>query len=165
MPVTIEDVARDVRLSASTVSKALNDYRDIPPETKARVVEAAQRLGYHPSVSARSLRRRTTERIGIVNTSTSYNYDDLMELLRGVTAAAELIDYNLVLYTNIHNQPDRLQRICRGREVDAILLLSSDEVEDTLDTFRNEQLPVMVLGQRAARPTSRSSGRTLTRAA
>ena len=114
MPVTIGDVARDLRLSVSTVSKALNDYRDIPVETKARVSEAAQRLGYHPSAAARSLRLHRTDRIGVINTSTSYNYDYFMELLRGVTAAAEQADYNLVLYTNIHTQPQRIQRVCRA---------------------------------------------------
>lgn len=152
MPVTIEDVARQLGLSASTVSKALNDYRDIPAETKARVAEAAQRLGYHPSAAARSLRLHRTERIGVINTATSYNYDYFMELLRGVTAGAEQADYNLVLYTNIHTQPQRLQRVCRSREVDGVVLMAADEAPDALDALVAEDLPVVTLGRCEGRP-------------
>ena len=57
----------------------MNDYPDISAETKARVAEAAAGLGYHASAATRSLRRHRTERIGIVNTTTSYNYDYFME--------------------------------------------------------------------------------------
>ena len=92
MAVTIEDVARDLSLSVSTVSKALNDYRDIPDETKARVVDAAQRLGYHPSAAARSLRRHRTERIGVVNASLSYNH----EYVSWHLAAGSLIPLSLM---------------------------------------------------------------------
>jgi LacI family transcriptional regulator len=152
MPVTIDDVARELGLSASTVSKALNDYRDIPAETKARVSETAQRLGYHPSAAARSLRRHRTDRIGIINTATSYNYDYFMELLRGVTAAAEQADTNLVLYTNVHTQPQRLQRVCRAREVDGVVLLSADDTPEALDALLAEDLPVVNLGRREERP-------------
>jgi LacI family transcriptional regulator len=152
MPVTIDDVARDLGLSASTVSKALNDYRDIPAETKARVSEAAHRLGYHPSAAARSLRLHRTDRIGVINSATSYNYDYFMELLRGVTAAAEQADYNLVLYTNVHTQPQRLQRVCRAREVDGVVLLAADETPEALDALMAEELPVVNLGRREERP-------------
>jgi LacI family transcriptional regulator len=152
MPVTIDDVARDLGLSVSTVSKALNDYREIPAETKARVSEAAYRLGYHPSAAARSLRMHRTDRIGVINTVTSYNYDYFMELLRGVTAAAEQADYNLVLYTNFRTQPQRLQRVCRAREVDGVVLLAADDMPEALDALLAEELPVVNLGRREERP-------------
>lgn len=152
MPVTIDDVARDLGLSVSTVSKALNDYRDIPAATKARVGEAVRRLGYHPSAAARSLRTHRTERIGVINTTTSYNYDYFMELLRGLTVAAEQADYNLMLYTNIHTQPQRLQRVCRAREVDGVVLLTADDAPEALDALLTDDLPVVNLGRREERP-------------
>ncbi len=152
MPVTIEDVARELNLSVSTVSKALNDYRDIPEETKARVVDAAARLGYHPSSAARSLRRHRTQRIGVVNATLSYNHEYFMELLRGVTVAAEQTDYNVVLYTNVHHQPQHLQRICRSREVDGVLLMSANDSSEAIESFMAEDLPLVALGRREPRP-------------
>ncbi|MGQ9490416.1 MAG: LacI family DNA-binding transcriptional regulator [Anaerolineae bacterium] len=152
MSVTIEDVARRLSLSVSTVSKALNDYPDISAETKKRVIEVAAQLGYHPSSAARSLRKHCTERIGVVNATMSYNYDYFMELLRGVTVAAELADYNLVLYTNIHNQPQRLQRICRAHEVDGVILMGADDMSGAVEAFMAEDLPLVVLGRCEERP-------------
>lgn len=152
MTVTIEDVARYLDLSVSTVSKALNDYPDVSSETRKRVLEAAAQLGYHPSAAARSLRKHRTDRIGVVNPTMSYNYDYFMELLRGVTVAAERADYNLVLYTNIHNQPQRLQRICRAREVDGVILMGADDMSGAIDAFMAEDLPLVVLGRCEERP-------------
>ncbi len=152
MTVTIEDVARHLDLSVSTVSKALNDYPDVSSETRKRVLEAAAQLGYHPSAAARSLRKHRTDRIGVVNPTMSYNYDYFMELLRGVTVAAERADYNLVLYTNIHNQPQRLQRICRAREVDGVILMGADDMSGAIDAFMAEDLPLVVLGRCEERP-------------
>ena len=45
MAVTIADVARKAGVTNGTVSRALNDYPDILPETKRRIMEAAQELG------------------------------------------------------------------------------------------------------------------------
>ena len=49
MPVTIKDIAAELGLSVSTISKALNDYPDVSPETRQLVKETARRLGYRPT--------------------------------------------------------------------------------------------------------------------
>ncbi|NET74007.1 MAG: LacI family transcriptional regulator [Sphaerospermopsis sp. SIO1G2] len=49
MSVTIEDISNHLNLSVSTVSKALNGYRDVAPKTRERVTVAAKDLGYHPN--------------------------------------------------------------------------------------------------------------------
>jgi DNA-binding LacI/PurR family transcriptional regulator len=59
----IRQLARELGLSIGTVSRALNDRPDVAPQTRARVKEAAARLGYVPDQSGRSLR---TGRTGIV---------------------------------------------------------------------------------------------------
>jgi DNA-binding LacI/PurR family transcriptional regulator len=68
-PTTILDVARAARVSKATVSLVLND-RDGPlrisSTTRAAVLDAADRLGYTPNYSARSLRRRQTRSLALV---------------------------------------------------------------------------------------------------
>jgi LacI family transcriptional regulator len=51
MPVTIRDIAAELDLSISAVSKAMNDYSDIAPETRQLVKETALRMGYQPSAA------------------------------------------------------------------------------------------------------------------
>jgi LacI family transcriptional regulator len=54
--VTIRDVAREAEVSIATASYALNDTGRVSPETKGRVLKAAEALGYAPSIAARLLK-------------------------------------------------------------------------------------------------------------
>jgi DNA-binding LacI/PurR family transcriptional regulator len=62
----IRDLARHLDISIGTVSRALNDKPDVNPLTRARVREAASRLGYSPNQSGRSLRRGKTDLVGVI---------------------------------------------------------------------------------------------------
>jgi LacI family transcriptional regulator len=64
--ITIKDIAADLKMDHSTVSRALNNRSIISEDTKARVREAAQRLGYVPNLSARMIRGDTDLLIGLV---------------------------------------------------------------------------------------------------
>src|SRR5579864_7566078 len=64
--VTIKDVAREVGLSVTTVSRALGNHDDVAAETKARIRAVADRLDYHPNAAARSLQNRRSNTIGLV---------------------------------------------------------------------------------------------------
>ena len=52
--VSMKDVAVECGVSIATVSKALNDHSDISEETRRKVKEAANRLGYYPNSAARA---------------------------------------------------------------------------------------------------------------
>ena len=45
MAVTLKDIAKEVGLSVTTVSRALNDYPDVSPHTKERIRQSAQDMG------------------------------------------------------------------------------------------------------------------------
>lgn len=53
--VSIKDVAKDVGVSITTVSRALNGYSDVSEKTKEKILEAVKRLNYAPDINARSL--------------------------------------------------------------------------------------------------------------
>ena len=55
--VSMKDVTVAIETPHSTVSKALNDHSDISEETRRKVKEAANRLGYYPNSAAEHLRR------------------------------------------------------------------------------------------------------------
>ncbi|MFI3328452.1 MAG: LacI family DNA-binding transcriptional regulator [Rikenellaceae bacterium] len=64
--VTIKDIARELMLSVSTVSRAIVGDKNIRRETKERVLEAAERLGYRPNPVATSLQAGRTNAVGII---------------------------------------------------------------------------------------------------
>lgn len=66
MSVATGDISRQLGISVSTVSKALNDYRDVAQETRERVLATAYALDYHPSAAARNLRLGHNEKIDLL---------------------------------------------------------------------------------------------------
>jgi len=65
-PVTLSDVARLAGVSIATASKALNGRRQVKAETRARVVEAAERLSFTPNTLAQSLLAGRTGTVGLI---------------------------------------------------------------------------------------------------
>lgn len=151
MPVKIEDIAQQLGVSVSTVSKALNDYSDVSEATRKRVQDAAREMGYYPSAAAQSLRRRRTNRIGlIVNYPIGFIGEYLSQLIVGVALAAEREGYNVILYTPSADQYDQLTRICRAREVDGLLLLWGALTPETITLMERENVPFVVVARRIA---------------
>ena len=64
--ITIKDIAKELGISPSTVSRALKDHPDISAETKKAVTELAEKLNYTPNSIALSLRQSKTFTIGVV---------------------------------------------------------------------------------------------------
>lgn len=65
-PITINDLAKRLNLSASTVSRALRDHPDISKKTKARVRDVAAKTNYQPNLIAQSLQTRRSNNIGVI---------------------------------------------------------------------------------------------------
>ncbi len=102
MAVTIADVARKAGVANGTVSRALNDYPDILPETKRRIMEAARELGYVPNVSARNLAAKRPPNVGLIISGMleGNSKDNLMYLLlQGVLSYTSEHRLELALYT------------------------------------------------------------------
>lgn len=153
MSITIEDIARELGISGSTVSKALNDYADVAQETKQRVLAVAREMGYHPNTAARSLRLGRTDQIGILtNNSIAFLRDYLGEVIPGAALAAEQHANNLVLFTAVREPLHAVARISRSRQVDGLVLVWADALEQTIATLTAENFPFVVLGRRIERP-------------
>lgn len=65
-PAKLEDLAKILGVSKVTISKALRDHSDISDETKIKVKQLAESLGYRPNLNARNLSARKSNIIGIV---------------------------------------------------------------------------------------------------
>jgi LacI family transcriptional regulator len=94
-PVTLADIAREAGTSPSTASRAISGRGYVSPEARERLLEAAERLGYVPNASARTLKQRTSRVIGVV-------VSDLGNQFYGRMAAAieetlRAADYQMVL--------------------------------------------------------------------
>ncbi|MQA84493.1 MAG: substrate-binding domain-containing protein [Streptosporangiales bacterium] len=94
--MNIRDVAAAAGVSVATVSRVLNPTSDpVRPETRQRVIEAIERLGYRPNDLARALLQRRTNVVGLVVPDISNPY--YPAVVRGVEDAASAAGYRVVL--------------------------------------------------------------------
>jgi DNA-binding LacI/PurR family transcriptional regulator len=128
--VTIKDIAKALGISISTVSRALRDSYEISPETKALVLECAERLNYKPNPAALSLKERRTRSIGVIVSEIANNF--FSQVINGIESIAYDKGYNVII-TQSHESYDRelahLQFLA-SRSVDGLLVSVSTETND-----------------------------------
>ena len=66
MKTTIRDIANQLGVSASTVSKVINGKGSISPELRQKVLAVVEEANYQPNLNAKSLRTRSTNTIGVI---------------------------------------------------------------------------------------------------
>ncbi len=98
--VRLKDIAEKAGVSVSAVSKALQGSTEIPEETRAKITQIANELGYHPNNSARSLRLGKSMRIGVIVPNNGYSYN---QVLNGIDATIRKYGYTSIL---INSQDD-----------------------------------------------------------
>ncbi|RJQ84998.1 LacI family DNA-binding transcriptional regulator [Amycolatopsis panacis] len=92
---TISDVAARAGVSTATVSRTLNGKSTVDPELAARVVTAAEELGYQPNGLARNLRRQETAVLALIISDVENPF--FTALARGVEDLAQTSGYSVVL--------------------------------------------------------------------
>src|SRR5689334_225500 len=122
---TIRDVARVSRVSVATVSRVFNDHSRVSEATRERVVAAANRLGYWPNGTARSLITNRTHALGVLLPDLHGEF--FSEVIRGIDLAARRQRLHLVV-SSFSSSPEDLTsalRAVRGR-VEGLIVMTPD---------------------------------------
>jgi len=145
MSITIKDLANELKLAPSTVSRALHDNKDISSETRKRVKELADKLGYQPNFLAHSLRTKSTHCIGVIIPEMRNFF--FSSVLSSIQKIAFEKGYQLIICQSGEsekNEINYLDRLASGW-VDGILI-SISGTKKSVDklTKISEELPVVV---------------------
>lgn len=93
--VTIAEVARHAGVSKQTVSRVVNQHPDVADDTRRRVQQIVDTLGYRPSSIARSLTRGKSQTLGVVGYG--LEYFGTSHILSGIEQEANRLGYTLLL--------------------------------------------------------------------
>ena len=143
--ITIRDIAKELHLSVSTVSKALRDSYEISEKTKKLVLEYAQENNYRPNPMAQSLKRGHSKSIGIVVSSIDNQF--FSQVINGMESEAYSQGYNVII-TQSHESYDlEVQNVGHliHRSIDGLLISISTETNDVehLRKLQNQGLPIV----------------------
>ena len=93
--VTIYDLAKELKFSPSTISRALNNHKSIGKKTTKEIQKAAEERGYRPNSIAASLRSNKSKTIGII--VARINSPFMSTLISGVEFSAKKAGYNVII--------------------------------------------------------------------
>lgn len=121
-PFTATDLARLLGLAQSTVSMALANDARISAETRAKVAEAAARLGYQPNRVARAMRTGRSHLLGVLVPSLRVSF--FTDLIDAIEAAATAAGYRCLLAHSRASPAlfDREVELLLAQQVDGLLL-------------------------------------------
>lgn len=124
---TIHDIAKKLNITASTVSRALNDHPRISTETKKAVQRTAQKLNYQPNNIAAALRNGKSNIIGIVVPTVDRTF--FSAVVRGIEEIANKSRYHVIIcqtYDNYDKEVSTIDALLNAR-VDGIIASFSKE--------------------------------------
>ncbi|MGN0641721.1 MAG: LacI family DNA-binding transcriptional regulator [Huintestinicola sp.] len=133
--VSIKDIAAACGVSIATVSKALNDHKDVSETTKAMVQETAKKMGYFPNSQARALKTNRTYNLGVLfteRTNSGLTQSYFASVLNGFKKEAEAEGYDITFISgNIGEHQMTCYEHCMYRNVDGVAVVCVDDYMDS----------------------------------
>jgi LacI family transcriptional regulator len=129
--VTLKEIANQLHVSVSTVSRALTDSYEINVETKKKVQQLAKDLNYQPNPFASFLRKHKSNTIALVIPEISNNFFSLV--IKGVEAACQEKDYYVLIYETDEDfqKEQRITNHLIGGRVDGVLISVCSETKSS----------------------------------
>lgn len=148
--MSIKKLAEHLGLSKSTVSRALNGYQDVNPETRQRVLQAAQEIGYRPNPTARRLASGKSRNVGIILPANSHLFVSpaFSKVLAGASAILAKYDYQLIVTTLTEWQDEtRVYADFIGSGlIDGLFIVRTRTDDPRINMLRTQQFPYVCLG-------------------
>ena len=143
--VTIKDIAKELGISASTVSRALKDHPDISSKTKKAVNELAKKWHYKPNAVALSLRHSKTNIIGVIIPEIVHHF--FSSVISGIEKIAHEAGYNVMMFQSnesFEREAANVQALLSSR-VDGVLVSMSKETKDYghFKELRDNGIPIV----------------------
>jgi DNA-binding LacI/PurR family transcriptional regulator len=150
--VNIGEIAQRAGVSRSTVSYALSGKRPVSEETRQRIQQVIDELGYRPNASARALANGRTSTLGLVFPPAGHHYTGMqLDFIGSVVEAAAARDYDVLLSPSGMDSDRSFQRLLGERRVDGAILMEIRMADDRVDHLTALDFPFVTIG-RTARP-------------
>jgi DNA-binding LacI/PurR family transcriptional regulator len=147
--IRLKDIAERAGVTATTVSKVLRDAPDISAETKARIRQIAESLGYVPDSGAQSLRSKKTHMLGVLISAVTDPFSS--RVLLGLEEKASEFKFDLLLAQTFNDPQKELAAIERfmSRRVDGFIISPVHRFAERVPVYEELlrlEIPTVIIG-------------------
>lgn len=145
--ISITDIARELNVTPSTVSRALNGGPRISEKTRQSVLELAEKWGYRPNQLAKGLVSKKTYNIGLIIPEFTHHFFN--QVLRGIESFAVAKGYHLVICTsdNEYEKEKKSVQTLLDLRVDGFLVALGNDTQnfDHFQTILSFEVPLVFI--------------------
>lgn len=146
--ITIGDIAEDLGLSKTTISRAISGKGRIGSETVQKVQDYIREHNYKPNVIAKGLAQSKTYNIGVILPADAniIEIPFFQSCLMGICEAAASMDYDVVVTTVTEDDITLLKRLINNQKVDGVILTRSLVNDAPACYLKETGIPVVLIG-------------------
>jgi LacI family transcriptional regulator len=143
--VTLKKLADELKMSPSTVSRALRDSHEISQETKDRVKALAAKLDFQPNPHASSLRKNKSKTIAVVIPEIQNNF--FSQVMNGVEEVARQKEYHVLIYLTHedHKREEDILHLLRSGRVEGVMISVSNSTKsfEHIEAYQKADLSLL----------------------
>lgn len=148
--VSLKDIAVECGVSTATVSKALNDHKDVGYETKARIRRIAKDMGYVPNFAAKALKTARTYNVGVLfmdEALSGLTHDYFSHVLDSFKRTVEERGYDITFINSNGSHPRQLTYLehARYRRFDGVVIACVNFEDPLVLELVNSEIPVVTI--------------------
>lgn len=149
--MTLKEFAKLLKLSPTTVSRALMGYSDVSPKTRQRVLRMAEHYNYTPNTTAARLKRGKTDVVGLILPTQADAFEDpfFMKLIAGVGETLAEREYDLLLLAPPTKEKElpMIEKMVRSRQVDGVLMGRLNILDQRIECLLDLKFPFVTHGR------------------
>ena len=147
--VTMADVAEHAKTSKSTVSQFLNKrYEYMSGNTRKRIEVAIEELNYHPNSVARSLKKKTTNTVGVIVANILHSFST--HIIRTLETEFNKHGFHTII-CNADDNPEKERNYIEmllAKQVDGLIIFPTGENSDLYEQMQNRNFPVVFMDRK-----------------
>lgn len=143
MAAKLKDIAQELNLSISTISRVVNGKGRVSQETRRRVLTAVKRYDYKPNELAQSLRLRDSKTIGVIVPDITNSF--FANIIKGVQAVCKNDGYSVVACNSDYDVSleEAALHLMLYKQVSGLVLASVGNTLDIVHSYKNMDIPVV----------------------
>ncbi len=142
---SIKDIAREAGVAISTVSNVINNSRFVASNTKEKVLDAIDKIGYRPNIIARGLRTHSTRTVAVIVPDINSSF--FSQVINGIEEIARKRNYTMILGSTSFDfiEEERITNLLLDSFIDGFIFFSGFDNYEFIKKIYDSNVPLVVL--------------------